>query len=535
VPRIREIVTVLALAACSSFLCNVPGRAAAQQTAPQGPEGQSPEHVAQAAEPQAGPSDQQVQPAAAEQAKADAGTGTLGRLVVTVGKSLIIDSPIDIRRLSVADGNLAEAVAVNPKEVLINGKLAGETSLIVWQQNGARLVYDLTVRISNARLDAVRQQIARDFPEEDINVTFENDTAFIRGTVKDLIGAERVVAIATTLGKTVNLLRVQTPGMEPQVLLKVRFANIDRASTMNLGMNIWNGSFNQGTSLGTGSALYPDEKGNFPVGQLVNILLLRPDLNLAAELQALENKRLLELLAEPNLLAISGQQASFLAGGEFPFPMVQPGQGQAAISLAWREYGVRLNFQPVVTARGTIRLKVAPEVSSLDYANAVTVQGITVPGISSRRVTTEVELESGQSFIIAGLLDKQTSESFSKVPGISAIPIIGKLFQSKSINRNNSELMVIITPEIVRPIAPGQTAPELKFTTSHLTKNTAAPISNPTGGVPARAIPESIPVEQLMKKDGRPPVMAEPAMQAPAAQQGSAAVAAPAATGGTAK
>src|SRR5262249_51538216 len=148
-------------------------------------------------------------------------------------------------------------------------------------------------------------------------------------TVKDLMAAERVVAIANTLGKTVNLLRVQVPGVEPQVLLKVRFANVDRSASMDLGVNIWNGSFNQRTSIGTGPALFPDQNGVFPVSQLVNILLLRPDLNLAAEIQALQNKRALELLAEPNLLAISGHEASFLAGGEFPFPMVQPGQGSA--------------------------------------------------------------------------------------------------------------------------------------------------------------------------------------------------------------
>ncbi len=519
--RIREIVTVLALGACSSFLCFGPARADAWQSAPQ----QAPEQQGPAAGQAPEATDQQVQPAAAEQAKADAGTGTLGRLVVTVGKSLIIDSPLDIRRLSVANGDLAEAVAVNPKEVLINGKMAGETSLIVWQQNGARLVYDLTVRISSARLDAVRQQIARDFPEDNINVTFENDTAFIRGTVKDLISAERVVAIASTLGKTVNLLRVLTPGIEPQVVLKVKFANVDRSASLSLGVNLWNGSFNQGTSLGTGPALFPNDQGKFEVSQLVNILLLRPDINLAAEIQALENQRVLELLAEPNLLAISGQQASFLAGGEFPFPMVQPGQGSAAISLMWREYGVRLSFQPTVTARGTIRLKVAPEVSSLDYANAVTVQGITVPGISSRRVQTEVELESGQSFVIAGLLDKQTSESLAKVPGLSAIPVLGKLFQSKLTNRNNSELMVIITPELVRPISQGDAVPAIKFSTPHMTKVEPQQVTNPASNVPARQGVESIPVEQLKKTEGAPPVASEPAFQLVPVRQAPAATA----------
>jgi len=274
------------------------------------------------------PAGQPTQEAAAPQRAASPNGAGQGKLVVTVGKSLIIDSPLDIRRLSVANGDLAEAVAVNPKEVLINGKQPGETSLIVWQQNGARLVYDLTVRMSSQKLDSVRQQIARDFPDEDVNVTFDNDTAFVRGTVKDMIAADRIMSITATLGKAVNLLRVNVPGVEPQVSLKVRFANVNRAASIDLGVNLFNGSFNQKTSIGTGSALAPDAAGNITPSSVANVLLLRPDLNLIAAIQALQGKRMLELLAEPDLLAISGQQASFLAGGEFPFPVVQPGQGR---------------------------------------------------------------------------------------------------------------------------------------------------------------------------------------------------------------
>jgi pilus assembly protein CpaC len=437
--------------------------------------------------------------------------GTQGKLVVTVGKSLIIDSPLDIRRISVANGDLAEAVAVNPKEVLINGKVPGETSLIVWQQNGARLIYDLTVRMSNVRLDAVRQQIARDFPKEDINVTFENDTAFVRGMVKDVTAAERVMSIVSTLGKTVNLLRVEVPGVEQQIVLKVRFATVDRAASMQLGANFFNGSFNQKTAVGTGGPITTDGGKTFSVGQAVNILLTRPDINFAATITALQSQRLLDMLAEPNLLTISGQQASFLAGGEFPFPMVQPSSGAQAISIMWREYGVRLNFLPVVTPRGTIRMKVAPEVSSLDYTNSVTVQGVTVPGLSTRRVQTDVELESGQTFVIAGLLDNQTSESLSKVPGIGSIPVLGKLFQTKTVNKNNSELLVIITPEVVRPIPAGQPVPELKFPRPFMTSNSDIGMSQPgmdkTGAVPVKSA-EPVPVELLAPKgNGAPPAL----------------------------
>lgn len=446
-------------------------------------------------------------PPAQEAAQPGAPSGApQGKLVVTVGKSLIIDSPLDIRRLSVANGDLAEAVAVNPKEVLINGKSAGETSLIVWQQNGSRLIYDLTVRMSNAKLDAARQQIARDFPSENINLTFENDTAFVRGSVHDLTAAERVMSIASTLGKTVNLLRVDVPPVEQQILLRVKFANVDRSASTDLGVNFLNNSFNQQTQIGTSSTL---------TSSAVNIMMHRPDINLTAAITALQNKRVLELLAEPNVLAISGQQASFLAGGEFPFPMIQPStSGATSISIMWREYGIRLNFLPNVTPRGTIRLKVSPEVSSLDYSNAVTIQGQTIPGLSSRRVQTDVELESGQSFVIAGLLDQQATDSLSKVPGISSIPVLGKLFQSKQVNRKNSELLVIITPELVRPIPAGQAAPELKYPIEFMSPNTAVPLVHPgidkTGPVPVKPVLETIPVEQLMPKQGQqtlpPPV-----------------------------
>ncbi|HSU69704.1 MAG TPA: pilus assembly protein N-terminal domain-containing protein, partial [Tepidisphaeraceae bacterium] len=260
--RLRDVLTLLAMAACGSVLCHGPAKGA-EPTVPVQP-GQ------QAGQPLVDPTQAANSPT------------PVAKLVVTVGKSLIMDSPAsEIRRLSVANGELAEAVAVNPREVLINGKLPGETSLIVWQQNGTRLIYDLTVRMSNVKLEAARQQIARDFPNEDINVTFENDTAFVRGTVHDVIAADRVMMIASTLGKSVNLLRVDIPPVEQQVVLKVKFANVDRSASTALGANFFNSSFNQRTAIGTGSLL-ADPGGTISVGSAVNILLQRPDINLAA-------------------------------------------------------------------------------------------------------------------------------------------------------------------------------------------------------------------------------------------------------------
>src|SRR5580700_4248894 len=178
--------------------------------------------------------------------------GVDGNLIVTVGMSMIIDSPVAVTKISIANGDLAEAVAVNPQEILINGKAPGETSLIVWQQGGTRLVYDLIVRISSQKLDNARQQIARDFPDEDISVTFDNDTAFVRGSVKDTFEAARVMQIAATLGKSVNLLRVNIPDQEPQILLKVRFADVDRSASQQLGMNLASNAFNTTGGISTG-------------------------------------------------------------------------------------------------------------------------------------------------------------------------------------------------------------------------------------------------------------------------------------------
>jgi len=443
-----------------------------------------------------------------------------GKLVVTVGKSLIIDSPMKIQRISVANGDLIEAVAVNPKEVLINGKAAGETSLIIWQEGGNRLLYDLTVRLSPMRLDAVRQQLARDFPNEDINVTYENETAFVRGTVKDVIAAERVMAMTASLGKSVNLLRVEVPPVEEQILLKVRFCNVDRDASTELGISFASRAFNQTTIIGTGQFAGPSAGANGVVSlsEALSVLLFRRDINLAASIKALEGKRMLETLAEPNVLAINGKEASFVAGGEFPFPMIQPGANGNMVTISFREFGIRIHFLPHITPRGTIQLQVAPEVSSLDYSNAVTVVGTTIPALSTRRVQTEVELESGQSFVIAGLMDNRMTETISKIPGLANIPLLGKLFTSRAISRNNSELMVIVTPEVVRPIPVGQPLPSLKMPVPFMPKNSDGEMHQPgidkTGPVPVKPPTDTMPVEQLIqqRKEGQ---AAPPATMAP--------------------
>lgn len=433
-------------------------------------------------------------------------------LAVTVGKSLVVDSPVNIQRVSVANGDLAEAVAITPKEVLVNGKTPGETTLIIWQQGGNRLFYDLTVRQSTRRIDAVREQLGRDLAGQDVTVNFENDTAFLSGTVKDLNNAERAVAISATLGRVVNLLHVTVPPVEAQIVLKVRFANVDRKAALDLGLSLTSltaFNFINPTSLATGGSTAP------------NILLSRRDINLQAAITALQSKNLLEILAEPNVMAINGKSASFVAGGEFPYPTLQGGgAGLGAVTIAFREFGIRLQFLPTVTPRGTIRLQVVPEVSSLDFAHGLVFQGFSIPALSTRRIQTEIELESGQSFVIAGLLDNETTDNMTKIPGLSSIPLLGKLFTTKSLQKQNTELMVLVTPEIVRPIPQGQPLPELTFPKPNAMEGTSkvppqTPGMNVTGPVPNKPEMESVPVEQLieLRKAGQPAQAPMPAVQ----------------------
>jgi pilus assembly protein CpaC len=434
--------------------------------------------------------------------------GVVGQLTVTVGKSLAIDSPLAIKRLAFANGNMVEAQAIGPKEVLINGKAPGETSLIIWQEDGTRLIYDLTVRVSPQRLNAVRQQIARDYPDADVNVTFDNDTAFVRGTVKTVTDADRIIAIVSTMSKAVNLLKVDVPPVEPQVLLHVRFANVNRSAETQLGVNFASGANGRNNigAFGTSPVISTTGTGGIAAAgaSIFNIFALNNSFNLAAEITALESKNLLEMLAEPNLLTFSGTKADFTAGGEFPYLTPQPSATGVTFTVTFKPYGVQLAFLPRVTPQGTIHMTVTPEVSALDYSNTVTIEGTAVPGLTVQRVTTEVDLESGQSFVIAGLLNKQITKAFSKIPGLGDIPILGKLFQSETFSKNNSELLIIITPELVRPLPAQQAVPELKWTVPFMSDNSDFPLRQPgidvTGPVPIHPPSPNLPLEQLIQQ-----------------------------------
>jgi pilus assembly protein CpaC len=438
-----------------------------------------------------------------------AGGGTPAKVTVTVGKSLVMDTPGDLRRASVGNGDLAEALAVTPREVLINGKAPGETSVILWQLDGTRTMFDLTVRQNTSRLEAARAEMRRGLEGQDVSLDFENETVFLRGVVKDLASAERAAGMAATLGKVVNLLRVETPAAEPQILLRVKFADVDRSATASFGFNLLStGAGNTVGQVTTGQfgPASPSVQGKavqWTLSDALNIFLFRPDLNLGMLIKALEARNLLQMLAEPNVLAINGKPASFVAGGEFPFPVVQGGAAAGAVTIQFREYGVRINFLPMVTPRGSIRLQVAPEVSSLDYSQALQFEGYTIPALATRKVQTQVELESGQSFVIAGLLDNTITESLNKIPGIGDIPLLGKLFQSRSRTRSNSELLVMITPELVGPMPAGGVRPDVQMPQAFLPDTAAVaprtPGSEFTGAVAAPPVQKDVPLEELIE------------------------------------
>lgn len=440
---------------------------------------------------------------------------TSRELVLTVGKSLLVNSAANIERVAVGYGEVAEARAVGPKEVLLDGKAPGETSLIVWQEGGNKLFFDVIVRANatpaRTKLENLRQRIHEEIPGQALEVSIDGENVFLRGTVKDLVSAQRAVAIAATTGKVTNLLYVTVPPTDTQILLKVQFATVDRNVVSDLGLNlISTGGTNTVGRVGTGQFTAPTPisvggptSSTFNLSDALNIFLFRRDLNLGATIKALETRGLVEILAEPNVLAINGKQASFLSGGEFPYPILQGGQGGiGTVTVAFREFGVRINFLPVVTPRGTIRLDVAPEVSSLDYTAGLTVQGFTVPGLATRKVETEIELESGQAFAIGGLLDRRLTQTIEKIPLLASVPLLGKLFQSRTLNKTNNELLVIVTPEIVRPTQAGKITqlgyPSPLWGDDKLPRT---PGMNETGAAPAPATTgERIAVEQLVQQ-----------------------------------
>jgi pilus assembly protein CpaC len=382
-------------------------------------------------------------------------------LHVLVGKSIVINVQTPLTRVLSSNPAAVETMATSPTQVVIEGKATGSSSLILWDASGRSQVFDVVTDIDIAGL---RSAIQRTYPKEHLEVEADGGHLLLTGTASNPHIVEDLGKMAGSYSKdVVNSIVVPTIH-DRQILLEVKFAEVDRTAISQLGFNFFSTNPAKNIfSTTTGQYGPPGSTGGVPPGvtvsQLLNVFMFRPDIDLGATIQALQSRDVLQILAEPNLMALSGQKATFLAGGEFPFPIVQPSQGFTSVTITFKPFGVKLDFTGTVMDDNTLRLHVAPEVSTLDFSNSLVVSGFTIPAISTRRAETEIELKDGQSFGIAGLLDRRTTTLLSKVPGIGDIPILGQLFRSKSINKNNTELLVFVTPHIVDPVHVDTTAP----------------------------------------------------------------------------
>ncbi|MCX6591914.1 MAG: pilus assembly protein N-terminal domain-containing protein [Acidobacteria bacterium] len=388
-------------------------------------------------------------------------------LRVTMGRSLLIDYPLPIRQISTSDPLVVDAVAATPEEFLLHGKSHGTATVVVWARSGQRTIYNVTVEHN---VEPIKQLLKETFPREDIQVRAARDEVTLMGRVSTKEVSDRAAAIATPLAKTVvNNLQIDSAPVAKQIVLRVKFAEINRNAGKSFAVNLV--PLGTGNTIGrvtTGQFAAPNvtiEGGETKVGisDALNIFAFRPDLNLMTFIRALQSEGLLQILAEPNLVTTSGKEASFLVGGEFPIPMAQGGASAGAITIIFREFGVRLTFNPVLTEHGTIKLYVKPEVSTLDLSNSVTISGFRIPALATRRVETNIELSQGQSFVIGGLIDDRVTETMSRIPGLSNLPVLGALFKSKDSSRSKTELVVIVTPEIAEPIPAGAPVPTPYF------------------------------------------------------------------------
>jgi pilus assembly protein CpaC len=379
-------------------------------------------------------------------------------LHLLVGRSLVITSPTKIKRVSLADPAIAEAIVVSPFQVLVNGKAPGGVSLLLWDEADQSQAFEVSVDID---ILGLTQKIHEVFPAEAVQVETSRDMVIVSGKVSSAALADKILEVVKAAAPKVTSLMEVPIAPDVEVLLEVKFADVNRSVETQLGINILSlpGAKNIGT-ISTQQFGPPQLVGTatgassqLGLSDLLNIFIFRPDINFAATIKALEAQNVLQILAEPNLMTESGKEASFLAGGEFPFPILQgsSGGGFAGITIQFKEFGVRLNFTPTVAPDGMIHMKVKPEVSSLDFTNALTISGFLIPALTTDKAESDVELRDGQSFAIAGLLDNRVTEEFNKIPWIADVPILGNLFKSRQLTKTKNELLIVVTPRIVHP------------------------------------------------------------------------------------
>jgi pilus assembly protein CpaC len=378
---------------------------------------------------------------------------------VLVGQSRVINFDRPVGRFSVSNPEIAEAVLVTPDQVLVNGKSFGQVNFIAWEQSGGEfLVFDVYVR---ANLSLIDSQMRALFPKDDIRLSQANGSVVMSGSVADIKTAGQAQSVVEAAGfKTVNMLSSPVKAAA-QVQLQVRVAEVSRNRMKDLGTSYtYQGSPGSGAyaNSGSGPSALTTPLAS-PLGGIISGALSSSALNMLvmggnslAMLRMLQLEGSIRQLAEPNLIAMDGQEANFLAGGEFPVPIVQEANGKPTVTIEFKEYGVRLNFKPTIIDEDHIRLELEPEVSTIDFANGVKFDGFLIPALKTRRAKTGVELRDGQSFALAGLLDNSEIKSLSKVPVLGDIPVLGSLFRSKSFQKAETELMFIVTANLVKPI-----------------------------------------------------------------------------------
>lgn len=371
------------------------------------------------------------------------------------GRSLFLNSPQRLRKVYVSNPAVLDCLVSNPNQVVATGKAVGTSSVVLWDETGQSAAHTVLVDMDTTGLQA---SLRAALPGDEVTATAAEGRIRLSGVVSSDAVASQAAAIAGIYSKEVINALVIDPRHATQVELRVRIAEIDRSKLSEFGINFLSTGKNTG-GITTGGYSPP----NFPqiggtgtqalLQDVLNLFYFNTDLNIGATIKAMEDKGLLQMLAEPNLTTMDGQAARFLAGGEFPYPVIQGSNGGfTSVTIQFRPYGVHLQFTPYVHPDGSIRLKVNPEVSSLDYTNAVKISGYTIPAISTRKAETEIELQNGQSFAISGLLDRRITDQFSKIPWIGDIPVLGELFRSHNYNHAVNELIVIVTPSIVQPL-----------------------------------------------------------------------------------
>jgi pilus assembly protein CpaC len=380
-------------------------------------------------------------------------------LRLTVGKSVVMDYPEDIRQISTTDGAIIEASPITTREILLNAKGLGQATMVVWSASNQRMFYNVTVDLNT---ESLRRILRETFPGENIEVRTNGDSISLNGTVSSKEVADRAQALAAVTAKTVvNNLFLTPEKVGRQVLLHVKFIELDRVKAQEYGINFTStGAFNFLGSLQTAAVTAPNLAGAFTT------------LDLSIAVKALQNRNILQILAEPTLVTAENKEGQFLVGGEVPVPVIQGGNNNNSVTILYREFGVRLRYTPQITGNNTIKLALQQEVSALDYTNATQLQGFTIPALSTRRTDTSVELGEGETFAVAGLLDNRQREISSNIPGVSALPIIGNLFKNRSERKESTELIMLVTPEITMPLRPNDAKPEIVFPNEFLKRLT---------------------------------------------------------------